>query len=310
MLDETAATERHEKRVGVAYGVSAYLWWGLCPIYFKAIAHVWAIEVLAHRVAWSVLFLHAFLVIQRRWQTAMRHVWHRGTVLRLIGSTILIACNWLTFIWAVTSGRVSEASLGYFMNPLVSVLLAFAILGERLRRLQWASVVLAAIGVGWWTVHCESWPWISMVLAFTFGLYGLLRKTIRVDSLTALTAETTLLTPMAIAFLAWTIATGQGAFLHVSTSTTLLLSIAGVITAVPLIWFGHAAKRLRLSTVGFLQYIAPTGQLLLAVFLFGEPFTRQNAVSFAFIWCALLIYSLDGYVAFRSSSGATLRART
>lgn len=280
-------------RVGLMYGIAAYGWWGLVPIYFKAVAHVPALEVLAHRVAWSAVLLIVLMRWLRRWPTALDLVRGRRTRVALAATTVIIAINWGVFIWAVQRGWVLQASLGYFINPLVNVLLGYVFLRERLAPWQKVSVALAACGVTYMASGAEGFPWLAMVLATSFGFYGLLRKWARIDALGGLTIETLALLPASIAYLWYAQATGGLSFWNVSRGTDLLLILGGVITAVPLLWFGHAAGRLRLATLGFLQYIAPTGQFLLAVLAYGETFTVRHGVSFAFIWTALVIYSAD-----------------
>ncbi|HNQ24181.1 MAG TPA: EamA family transporter RarD [Phycisphaerae bacterium] len=282
---------RAEARLGVLFGLGAYGLWGVFPLYFKAIAQVPALEVLAHRIVWSVLLLVALVLLQRRGRALLRVLAHWPTALALATTTVLIALNWFVFIWAVANNHVLQSSLGYFINPLVNVLLGFVFLRERLRRGQVLAVALAAVGVGLRTWHQV--PWIALVLAGSFGFYGLLRKVARVDALLGLTVETALLAPWAAGYLLYLGARGDGAFGAVSPKLTILLLLAGVITAVPLLWFTHAAKRLTLTTLGFLQYLAPTGHFLLAVLAFGEPFTRHDVLSFALIWSALGIYSAD-----------------
>jgi chloramphenicol-sensitive protein RarD len=290
---ETAARDARAARLGVAYGVAAYVWWGLCPLYFKAVASVPALQVLSHRIVWSVLFLALLTLMQRRWGPVWAACHDRRTLLRLCASTLLIANNWGLFIWSVAHDQLLQASFGYFINPLVNVLLGFVFLRERLRRMQTIAVVLAAIGVAYLIVAYGQFPWIAIVLAFSFGFYGLLRKTTRADALVGLTVETALLTPVALGFLVAEGLRGVGAFGTISVRMDLLLASAGIITAVPLLWFAAAAKRLWYSTLGILQYLAPTGQFLLAVLAYGEPFTRAHLVSFSLIWAALIIYSAD-----------------
>ena len=292
MIDDRAQAE-HNARIGVAYGIAAYGAWGFAPVYFKAVADVPAMEVLGHRVIWSVLLLIILLVVRHRINEAMAALRDRRTLLTLCGTTLLIAVNWYLFIWAVAHEFVLQASLGYFVNPLVNVLLGYVFLRERLGRIQKISVGLASVGVGYMAIAVGTIPWISLVLACSFGLYGLLRKTARVGPLVGLATETVILLPAAIAYLAWLAIKGSGKFGTVSLSEDALLAFAGVMTAVPLIWFANAAKRLRLSTLGFLQYLAPTGHFLLAVLAYGEPFTRVHVVTFAFIWTALAIYTVD-----------------
>jgi chloramphenicol-sensitive protein RarD len=286
------ATLRPDAVGGVLYGVAAYSWWGLVAIYFKAVKHVPAMEVLAHRVIWSTLLLVVLMRAFRRWPAALAAVREPQVLKTLVGSTTLIALNWLLYIWAVANDRVLEGSLGYFINPLVNVLLGFLFLHERLRSWQYVSIGLAAVGVIYMTLSYGTVPWVALSLATTFAFYGLLRKIARVDSLVGLTLETCLLTPLMLGYLVVLFAQGRSAF-GTTFSTTVLLLLAGAVTAIPLLWFASAARRLRLATLGQLQYIAPTGQFLLAVAVFGESFTRVHAFSFACIWIGLLIYTAD-----------------
>ena len=287
--------ERRQARIGVLYGVAAFGWWGLCAIYFKAVAHVPALQVLAHRVVWSLLFLIALIAFQQNW-TVVARVWRdRRTLARLGLTTVLIANNWGLFIWAVANDRLLEASLGYFINPLVNVLLGFIFLRERLRRMQGISVVLALAGVAFMVVRYGHLPWIALVLAFSFGFYGLIRKTADVPPLVGLTVETALMLPLALVYLVVQQLRGAGAF-GADWATSLLLMAAGIITAVPLLWFVAAAKRLRYVTMGFIQYLAPTGQFLLAVLVYHEAFTSDHLITFAFIWAALVLYSVDSVI--------------
>jgi chloramphenicol-sensitive protein RarD len=294
-LAREAEAARQNTRIGVGYGLGAYLWWGLVPLYFKAVAHVPALEVLAHRVVWSVLLL--VFLMQRRGKLSTAWALRRDhrVLLTLFGTTALIAVNWFTFIWAIANQRTLEAGLGYFINPLVNVMLGFVFLGERLRPWQAVSVALAAIGVGYRTYEIGTLPGVALILAFSFGLYGLFRKTARVEALVGLTVETTLLLPLALVYLVFLGAAERMYFVAYSWPTTILLAMGGVITSVPLLWFTNAARRLRLATLGFLQYIAPSMQCLIAVVVFGEPFARTQWVTFGLIWTALAIYSIDAY---------------
>lgn len=285
--------ERDSARLGVVYGLSAYLMWGLVPIYFKAVAHVPPMEVLAHRVLWAAPFLLGLLAHRRGIRLAVQAMRVRRTAATLFGTTVLIATNWFVFIWAVGHDQVLQASLGYFINPLVNVLLGFVFLGERLRRLQTVSVGLAVVGVGYLTLRYGAFPSIALLLAGSFGFYGLLRKTARVDALAGLTAEVSLLLPAAIVFLTYQGLRGTSAFGLHAWGTDLLLVAAGLVTAIPLLCFTAAARRLRLATLGFLQYVAPTGHFLLAVLLYGEVFTRTHLIAFGCIWTALALYSVD-----------------
>jgi chloramphenicol-sensitive protein RarD len=288
------ADSARETRLGVAYGASAYLWWGLSVLYFKSIAHVSALEILAHRIAWSVPLLLAWIAWRGRLGAVRAALTSRRTVLTLLATTTLIATNWLLFVVAVSTGHVVEASLGYYINPLVNVLFGMLFLGERLRPAQWASVILAGAGVTYLAATLDRLPLVALVLAVTFGLYGLLRKTVPADGPTGLAVETSLLFPAALGFLGFHAVQGDLAFGH-GISTTVLLLLAGVATTLPLLWFTNAVRRLRLATVGFLQYLSPTLQLLLAVALYGEPFTQTHLVTFACIWTALANYSADAW---------------
>ncbi|RMF75358.1 MAG: EamA family transporter RarD [Acidobacteria bacterium] len=274
-------------------GLAAYLWWGLVPVYFKAVAAVSPLEVLAHRIVWALVLLAVWLGL--RGQLAGLAAAAPGGVARLgiLASTALIAVNWLGFIWAVVTDRVLEASLGYFINPLVNVLLGMLILGERLRRLQWISVGLAAAGVILLAAtRTEGLPWLALLLAFSFAFYGLLRKVSPVDAGSGLLAEVTLLAPAALGLLAWRAVRGDLAF-GGDMKTSLLLVAAGPVTAVPLLLFVAAARRLPYGTIGFLQYVAPSLQFVLAVAVFGEPFGVPQAAAFGLIWFALLLFSID-----------------
>ncbi len=268
------------------YGLGAFLFWGFAPLYFKAVAHIPAIELLGHRVAWAVIILAAFVYWHRAWLKLSR----RALAMLFVSAT-LIGINWLVYIIAIATDRVLEAALGYYLNPLVNIVLGTLFLGERMRPFQWVAVVLAAIGTGWMAWAQGGLPWITLVLAFSFGFYGLVRKTIQVESLQGLFVETLMLAPFAYAGLIWLAWTGQGAFLSAGIGNDLLLVCAGIVTTVPLFWFTQAARRLTLTTIGFMQYLAPTIQFLLAVFLFGEPFGTAQAVAFGCIWSAVALYT-------------------
>jgi chloramphenicol-sensitive protein RarD len=276
---------------GVVAALAAYLAWGIFPIYFKAVANIAPLLVLAHRVLWSMVFLALLVTVQRRWGSLAPEL-----TLRRLGvyarTTLLISANWLIFIWAVGAGHALEASLGYFVNPLVNVILGALFLRERLTERQRIAVGLAALGVMALVVQLGTFPWISVALALTFGLYGLLRKRERIDAIMGLLVETALLAPVAALYIGATALRGPGAFGGSATGTLLLLGF-GVITPVPLIWFAVAVRSLRLATMGLLQYIAPTCQFLIAVALFREPFTRAHAVAFACIWASLALYTWD-----------------
>lgn len=292
-LAHSSSETTHEIRRGVAYGLAAYLLWGFFPLYFKGVADVPPLEVLAHRCAWSLVTLVPFLAVTSGWGEVRDAMANRRTLLTLCATTLLIATNWFVFLYAVANNQVLQSSFGYFINPLASVLLGFLFLRERLRRLQIVSVLLACAGVLVLAFHHGSPPWIALILAASFALYGLLRKVAPVDSLTGLSVETLLLFPVASGYLLYLGITGRGAFPSATVRADILLPMAGFVTAVPLLWFSAAARRLRLSTVGFMQYITPTLHFLLAILAFGEPFSRTELASFACIWAGLALYSYD-----------------
>lgn len=301
-----------ERRAGLAYGLSAYLAWGLLPLYFRALHGVPPLEILAHRIAWSVVLLAGLTTWLRRWPEVARPLGTWGGRLTLAATTSLISVNWGVYIWAVHAGRVLESSLGYFINPLVNVLLGVLFLGESLSRRQRVAVGLAGVGVAVLVVSAGALPWVALVLALSFGFYGLLRKRARIDAVAGLFSETALLAPLAVGGLAWLAARGAG-HLGREPGTSALLVAAGVVTALPLIWFAIGVQRLRLSTIGLLQYVAPTMQFSIAVFVFGEPFTAAHAVAFACIWASLALYTSDVLLTLRrveapAAPGADRRA--
>ncbi len=283
-----------QRRAGLLFGLGAYLTWGVMPLYFKAIAHVSALEIVAHRVVWSLIFLAFLVSLRRRWPAIREALSNRRVVLTLIATTMLIGINWLVFIYAIVTNHVLEGSLGYYLNPLVNVLLGVFLLKEKLSRAQGFATLLAAVGVAVLAAGAGSGLWISLTLAASFALYGFLRKIVEVDSLEGLSIETALLTPFALAWLLWLGAQGSGAFGHAGLATDTLLILGGFITAIPLLMFTAAARLLPYSTLGFLQYVAPSLQFLLAVLVFDEPLTTAHLVCFAAIWTALAIFSFEG----------------
>jgi chloramphenicol-sensitive protein RarD len=290
-------TTDNRSRFGVVFAVAAYGCWGFFPLYFKALAGVTPLEVLANRIIWSFVMLAVLVALLGRWSELRRELRSRKLLAMLTVSTVLIAVNWLVFIHAVVTNQVLQASVGYFLNPLVSVLLGVVFLRERLRSLQIVSIALAAVGVLVLAVAAGTLPWIALMLAATFGLYGLMRKLLPVDSLVSLTVETLILAPLALIYVAWLGVAGE--FADRGPSTFALLAAGGPITAVPLLFFGAAARRLRLSTMGILQYLTPTLQFSLAVVAFREPFSMAQLVSFSCIWIAVAIYTTDSFRAAR-----------
>ncbi len=296
----------NEAGKGFLYTVAAFLIWGLSPIFWKAIGHVPSEELVAHRVLWCGVMLVGVLTWQRRWGSLGAMLSHRRSVVALVLTTALIATNWFLYIWAMHHEHILEASLGYFINPLLSVVLGLVFLGERLRRWQWASVGIAAAGVLFLAFRVGKVPWIALTLALTFGFYALLRKQMRASPEEGLFFECALLVPLMLIDLGRREAAGTGAFGHADAATHVLIFATGAITLVPLVWFHHGAKRLPLSTVGLLQYLAPTGQFLLAVTVYREPFETSHLVAFVLIWTALAIFTVDARAAWAGSraSGA------
>ncbi|MCX8115968.1 MAG: EamA family transporter RarD [Burkholderiaceae bacterium] len=279
---------------GIAYAVFAYVLWGVFPVYFKALHDVPAAEILAHRMVWSLVFVAAVLALRRRWDWLADVFARPALVGRFVATAALVTVNWGVYIWAVNAGRVVDASLGYFINPLVNVAIGAIVLHERLRPAQWIAVALAATGVAWLTWHAGALPWIGLTLAFSFAAYGLLRKTASLGAAEGLALETALLAPLALAYLGWLGAADRSAFGDGSAATRWLLAAAGPVTALPLLAFAAGARRIPFSMLGLLQYIAPTLQLLLGVWLYREPFEPGKALGFAAIWVALAIYSIEG----------------
>jgi chloramphenicol-sensitive protein RarD len=280
---------KHPALTGFVFALLAYASWGLLPLYWKPFTTVSPLEVVSHRVIWSLLLL-ALLVVLFRQVDEMRAVLRSGKRLAVLCLTAsLLSVNWGLFIYGVVSGQVVQTSLGYFLNPLVSILLAFLFLKERLNLVQLLAVFLAACGVAHFGWRLGQLPWIALALALTFGLYGLLRKIVAVTPLVGLLVETALMTPPALAII-WSLSSQGRAGFGNSANLTLLFLGAGVVTTLPLLWFNSATKLLRLSTMGFLQYLAPTLQLLVGVVVFKEPFSSREVISFVLIWTAIAIY--------------------
>jgi chloramphenicol-sensitive protein RarD len=279
---------------GLAAAATAFLIWGLLPLYLRALQGVPVLQITAHRLVWGCIF--AFVCLRLRGEIghvrdALRDPTTRW---RLCASATLISVNWVTYVYGIAANRVVETSLGYFINPLVNVLLGVLILSERLNPAQWTAVAIAAAGVAWLTWTAGHPPWISLTLAFSFGLYGLVRKVIRVDALAGFATETLLLAPLGIAYILWCEFAGSGVVATGGIGLYTLLIVGGPVTAIPLVLFAFGARRIPYSTVGLLQYIGPTIQLVLAVFVFGEPFHGPRVAGFVLIWTALAIYAADG----------------
>lgn len=293
--NSTAADLRGPDR-GVAYGASAYVLWGIVPIYWPLLAPTSSIEILAHRVAWSLVVMVVITLVLGRWGP-LRTLRGKGWLM-VAAASLLIAVNWGVYIYAVNSAHVVEAALGYFINPLVSVLLGVVVLRERLRWAQYAALAVAVVAVVVLAVDYGRLPLISLALACSFGVYGLIKKTIPLDSTTSLTAESIVLAPVAVGYLVWLGATGAGTFTELGIGHALLLASTGVVTAIPLMLFGAGAQRVSLVTMGMLQYLAPVLQFALGVFVLNEPMPPSRWFGFALVWLALMIFTVD-----------TLRAR-
>ena len=279
--------------LAVLAGAFSFLIWGLSPVYWKEIHFVPALEIILHRVVWSFFVLLPVVIFRGRWAELVSVLKNRKYLLILGVTSIFVSGNWLTYIWAVNHNHLLQASLGYYINPLVNILLGMIFLKERLRRIQWLAVILAGAGVLFLTFFYGVFPWISLFLAFSFGFYGLIRKVVQVGSLIGLAVETLLLAIPSIVYLVYLSSVQGGSFLATGIKTDMLLVGAGVVTALPLLLFTVSARRLNLSTVGFMQYIAPTCMFLLGVLIYREPFSTAQVVTFLLIWSALILYSID-----------------
>ena len=283
-----------DKIKGSIAAASGFLMWGLLPIYWKMLGHVPTFEILNHRIVWSFVFMITVLTITQSWRKVKDAISHKSGLI-FIASSAMIGFNWLLYIWAVNNNFVVEASLGYFINPLVNVLLGMIFLKERLRRIEKYAFLIALLGVLYLTFYLGRFPWVAIALAVNFGSYGLLRKIAKAGSAEGLFIETAILSLFAIGYLAILQGRGTAAFINDGTMTSLLLFGAGAVTAVPLLMFTYGARRIKLSTLGFLQYLAPTFQLLSGTLLFKESFTVHHGVSFSLIWTAIIMYSISNY---------------
>lgn len=291
-MEKSALAGRQDLRDGILAASAAYVVWGLVPIFFKQLAEVPAGEIIAHRVVWSLLLMTAILGFGQGFQAAWRVAREPARLLRIVIAAALVMSNWLAFVYGVNAGRILETSLGYFILPLFNVALGVLVLKERLRPLQWLAVLLAASGVALEALRLGQLPWISLVLAGTFGLYGLLRKQMPLDAASGLFLETACMTPAALLYLAWLALDGAASFGAAPTRDALLIA-SGAVTAIPLLLFAIGARRLPLNVMGFLQYLAPTLTFLLAVFVYGEPMNLARLASFALIWIGLAIFTTD-----------------
>jgi chloramphenicol-sensitive protein RarD len=287
---------------GHFYAIAAYGLWGLLPIYWQQLSHVPATQVVAHRIVWSCAVLIPIIWLSGKSGTVTKAAKQPRVLFRQLIAALLICANWLGFVWAVTHGRMVESSLGYFINPLFSVLLAVVLLGERLRGIQWMAISIAAAGIGWLGWQYGTIPWIAILLASTFCLYGFVKKTTKLDPVTSLSIETWLLFIPAIGFIAWEQYSGRGGFLVHGSATDSMLLMSGIATTIPLLCFAAGAQRISLSTIGLLQYLGPTIQFLLGWLVYHEPFDNKKLIGFVFVWIALAIYATDSVIAARRRS--------
>jgi len=286
--------QQQRTRQGILLAIGAYTMWGIAPIYFKSLSEVSPLEILSHRVVWSFFLLAFLLHLGRSWRNVRDTLTSKPKMTYLVATSLLVGANWLIFIWAVNANHMLDASLGYYINPLINVVLGMIFLGERLRKLQWFAVGLAAIGVLIQIVAFGSIPVVAIALAFSFGFYGLLRKKVSLEAQTGLFIETLVMLPAAAIYLLFIADSATSDLAANPMTLNLLLIAAGIVTTLPLLCFTGAATRLKLSTLGFFQYIGPSLMFLLAVLIYGEAFTTDKAITFAFIWGALVIFSFDG----------------
>lgn len=281
---------------GIVYALFAYVQWGLAPLFFKALQHVSATEIILHRMVWALAFMLFVLGLRRQWAWLGQALRQPRILLRFAACALMITINWFMYVWAVNNNHIVDASLGYFINPLINVMFGFVLLRERLRPAQWVTVAIAALGVAWLTWQAGQVPWIGLIIAFSFATYGLLRKTGSLGALEGLTLETLLLFPFAVGLLAWMAIHAESMFFAANASawTQWLLVAAGPVTAIPLLMFAAAARRISMSLLGILQYVGPTIQLALGVWLYDEPFSGTKLVGYIAIWTALAMYTAEG----------------
>ena len=289
------------KNKGIWFAAGAYIIWGLFPIYWKQLHNVPALQLVGNRIVWSFLLLIGIVFFTKQFQSFKTEAFSWRVIGVYSIAAVLIGVNWLTYVWAVNAGFIVETSLGYFINPLLSVLLGVIFLRERLRPMQWLPIGLAALGVAYLTAIYGRLPWIALVLAFTFAIYGLVKKTAPLGSLHGMTLETGILFLPALLFLLFVQKSGNGALFNDGTRTTILLIGAGVVTAIPLLMFASAAKLITLTMVGLMQFIAPTIQFLIGVFIYNEPFSHNQLIGFSIVWLALILFFVEGYYAKRKS---------
>lgn len=303
MNSKEVSQQDRNSAVGVYYGVIAYTLWGLLPIYWKLLKEIPAVELLAYRIFWAFIFSGGLFLWKNGIGILKEAIKDRNNVRNILLCSFIITINWGTYIWAVNSNKILQASMGYFINPLMVVLLGRIVLKENLNVLQYISIGFASIGVIILTVQYGSIPWVSLLLAASFAFYGLFKKLLKVESLTGLLLETAAITPLALGYILFKLFSGQSAVYSVSISTLVILFCSGVVTALPLLWFAMGAVRVKLSTMGVLQYIAPTISLFIGVFVYGEKFTDTHLFSFSFIWIGLIIYTFSNLEAISKLRG-------
>jgi chloramphenicol-sensitive protein RarD len=284
---------------GILYAIGAYTLWGFLPLFWKILEEVPPFQILCHRISWSLIFLLFIQLIWRNFSWLKSAFKNKTTVITFLTTSILLSINWFTYIWAVNNERTIEASLGYFINPLFCVILGVVFLKERPDKWSWFAIILAFIGIGYTIIMFGSIPWIALILAVTFGIYGLLRKQAVLNSLQGLSFETLLLFLPSTAFLIYFEIKGVGSFGHISFSKNIYLSLAGIATSIPLLLFAAAARQIELTSLGILQYIAPTMQFLIGLLIFKEEFSRNSFIGFSFVWLALIIYTVNNIIKYR-----------
>lgn len=309
IMNEKAADSRDRNSItGLFYGVIAFIAWGFLPIYWKLLKEIPSDEILAHRIFWSFIFAGGVLIYKNGIEALKETLKDRKNVRNALLCSFFITINWGIYIWAVNSGNILQSSMGYYINPLMVVLLGMTVLKEKMNVLQYVSIGFAAIGVAIITIQFGSIPWISLLLAASFALYGLFKKLLKAEALVGLVLETTAIMPLALGYILFKLISGQSALYSVSLSTLVILIFSGVATATPLFWYAMGAARVKLSTMGFLQYMSPTISLILGVFVYGEKFTKTHLLSFSFIWIGLIIYSFSNIESIRSLKGSRQEA--
>lgn len=283
--------QKGNSKNGVFYAVGAYCFWGVLPIYWKMLKSIPAGDILAHRIFWSFIFLAIIITLTKRWQEFKQAFKSLRTVLAIAAASILISLNWLIYIWAVNNNHIIEASLGYYINPLFTIMLGGLVLGEKLDKWQVVALTFALVGVGVITIEYGSIPWVALTLAISFALYGLAKKMSSLSSLNGLTAETMMVAPLAMSFLFFQVAGSSETYAHLTFTLSILIPLTGVVTSVPLLLFAQGAKRISLTTLGFVQYLSPSISLLIGIFIYKEPFTIAHQICFGLIWTAIGIYS-------------------